>query len=260
MTRILGSWALVLVMALGLSACGWDPGTPLANLAHERVLALVNRISSDRHDDINGFARAAVAEDFSDVILIDIREQPAATLDDVFGTLTFFVPDPRGDAIAPSQRSEPYCFDVDFNWYGYAGMFAPDSVIEFVTCPDDPQAIVPPIDMSIHVVVATNAQDVALSVLVAEGQNPDATEIENEIAALLLAPTGEFEQTAAPYVLIDGENIGVAMGGAYDCVLVSRVDGIVMDLHPPSVVLQPGELGCRPETALADPDQLRSPH
>jgi hypothetical protein len=259
---MLGTWALTLVIALGLSACGWagNPGTPLANLARERVLALVNRISSDRHDDINGFARAAVADDFSDVILIDIREQPAATLEDVFGTLTFFVPDPRGDAIAASQRSEPYCFDVDFNWYGYAGMFAPDSVIEFVGCPDDPQATVPPIDTSIHEVVATNAQEVALSVLAAAGQKPDATEIKDEIVALLLAPTGEFEQTAPPWVLIDGENIGVSMGGAYDCVLVARVNGVVMDLHPPSVVLQPGELGCRPETALADSDQLRSPH
>jgi hypothetical protein len=43
-------------------------------------------------------------------------------------------------------------------------------------------------------------------------------------------------------------------------VLVKSENGAVEDVYPAPISLQPGELGCTPETALADPDQLRSPH
>jgi hypothetical protein len=60
--------------------------------------------------------------------------------------------------------------------------------------------------------------------------------------------------------VVDDTRVGVAMGVADDCVLVKSEGDSVEDVYPPPVLLQPGELGCAPGTALTDPEQLRSPH
>ena len=89
---------------------------------------------------------------------------------------------------------------------------------------------------------------------------PSAAEVEAAIAALLIAPEAEFTVTAPPHAVVQGSSIGVAMGAADDCVLVSWIDGVSADVSVPRVLLQPGELGCQATTAIASPDQLRSPH
>lgn len=245
-TRALVILAAVLVLA------GCVPPSPQARAARESVIELVNGLGDIRGYDINAVARE-IADD-PGVTLLAIREQDAATRDDTLGTLTLLVPDRSG------RTPRGYCFEVQFNWYGYAGVFDGDREPTPVECPQDPQALVPPPDTSIHSVVVDNAREAAIAVLTAAAPDADAGTITDEIAARLIAPTGEYERAAPPRVVVDGGDIGVAMGGADDCVLVSRVDGVVADLHPPRVLLQEGEYGCRPETALVDPAQLQPPH
>ncbi|CAN5367273.1 hypothetical protein BH11ACT4_BH11ACT4_04520 [soil metagenome] len=251
------------VLAIGLTGCSADglgePSSPQAQYAHDQVQSLVHAIEYDRHEDIDGYARAAVAQDRAEqVILVGIRSRAAAAREDVFGTLTFLVADLNTGATA--QRSEPHCFDVDFNWFGPTGRTRSDSGVMYVHCPQDPRAVVPPVDTSIHLVLAENAQDIAIAVLTAAQQEPDVATIEQAIAAQLTPPTAQYEHAAPPRVIVDGENIGVAMGDAKHCVLVNRVAGVVAPLYVPKVLLQEGEYGCRPETALTDPELLKPPH
>lgn len=247
-------WLGLVLAALALTGCTSDPGTPQSDAARDTVLQLIHELGDIRGYDINGIARE-VADANGRATLIAITEQDAPTRDDTMGTLTLFVPD----------RSHPapetgFCLDVEFNWYGYAGVFDDTREVAFVTCPEDPQPVVPPADTSIHLIVAENAQEVALAVLAAQGEDPDADAISQAIAEQLAAPTGEYEQSAPPRVIVEGQDIGVAMGDSDKCVLVSRVDGAVADLHPAKVHLQEGEYGCRPETSLLDPELLRPPH
>ncbi|MFC5930380.1 hypothetical protein D6T64_18445 [Cryobacterium melibiosiphilum] len=130
------------------------------------------------------------------------------------------------------------------------------------SCPEGVAPVVPPIDTSIQSVVATNAEAAAMEVLGDETSvGQDAAEITARIMALLEVPSGEYEELARPTVLVVDGNVGVAMGrSSEDCVLVARVDGMVSRVMPAPILLEPGELGCQPGTALADPAQLRSPH
>ncbi|UJP09938.1 hypothetical protein L2X99_16465 [Microbacterium sp. KUDC0406] len=74
-------------------------------------------------------------------------------------------------------------------------------------------------------------------------------------------PTGEREIAFEPSVIVQDQQIGFAMGDVDDCLLVARrASGAVEVLNVPRVLLQPGELGCLPDTALRPADQLRSPH
>ncbi len=250
---------LALAAVAGLAGCtgagSADPGTPQSDAARETVLAVVHELGDIRGYDLNAIAREIVDTN-SGTKLIGIAEREPATRDDTMGTLTLFVPD---RSVEPVEAGG-FCLDVEFNWYGYAGVFDKAREVAFVTCPDDPQAVVPPADTSVHLIVADNAQDVALAVLTAQGTDPDADLISQAIAEQLIAPTGEYEQAAPPRVIVEGQNIGVAMGDADKCVLVSRMDGVVGDVHPAKVLLQEGEYGCRPETSLVDPELLRAPH
>lgn len=248
-------------LALTLTACGVgiaQPNTPRSEDAKDQVYSVVHAIEYDRQDDIQGYARAAVAQVDGRAILIGIRQQEAPTREDIFGTLTFYVPDPSGES--SFYKPENFCLDVGFTWYGPAFRTRQDSAILFVACPSNPHAIVPPPDTSIHLVLAANAEDAAVSALGAAAQYPHPEDIENAIAALLVAPSGQYEQAAPPRAAVDGEDIGVAMGDSDHCVLVSRVQGVISRLYVPKVLLQEGEYGCHPETALVDPEQLRPPH
>ena len=73
-------------------------------------------------------------------------------------------------------------------------------------------------------------------------------------------PTGPYDVAYEPAAVVVGGEIGFAIGSGDDCLLVKRTAAGVEVLHAPSVLLQPGELGCRPETALLPPEQLQSPH
>jgi hypothetical protein len=249
-----------------------------AGAAHDRrgadtVAELARAISDERPDDINGFAREAAlrgeggaGSNSHDARLIGIEPFEPDTINDPLGRLTFAVE----IDLHPVTRDDPAtltnCFQVEFDYYGYTGdrglAGADDPAIVGVDCPADPVTVVPPPDTSEHPVVPDNAEAVIMDVLSALPADvpPDADQVTESIRSRLDLPTGEFEVLADVGVQVEGADVGVAMGDTDSCVLFLRSDGVVEQLHVPRVLLQPGEYGCRPSTALVDADQLRSPH
>jgi len=162
----------------------------------------------------------------------------------------FAPPDSEGD-------EGPYCFAVVFDHWGMQGEFGTADGVTRIECPPNASPITPP--PSNLPVVADNARAAAHEVL--EGLPasglPSSNEIAGQVSALLHAVVGGAP-TAEVTAVVDGTDVGVAMGSADDCVLVARRNGAVIDVHPPSISLQPGELGCGPYTALSD--DVNPPH
>ena len=265
-----GAQAFCVLVVTGLLA-GCAPGAASAqgSRASQMVGEVVTSVSGDRSRDINGFARSAAASIDGDgsvrgrVDLVAIEESEPASLGDPFGTLTFRVQLPEDDSGYTLERAFDACFTVEFDYYGVSDerIWESSSYLREQACPADVAVLVPPIDTSIRYVVAANAEAAAMGVLSDEtAAVEDADGITARILALLEVSAGGYEQVAPPTVIVDDGDVGVAMGAADDCVLVSRVDGVVSRVMPAPILLQPGELGCQPGTALIDPAQLRSPH
>lgn len=261
--------AAVLGLVLGLAACG-APGvggsavdTPEEQIAQEQVIGLLNRVGmASNHASIEDFARVAEAKGW---LVVGVEQQEWSERTDVFGWLTFSVllddamfPEPGGFIEAPERGLGPYCFRVPFDHYGKHGEFETADGIQLVDCPDNAGAVELPPDGVVE--VAGNAREAAHEVLEAlpDSALPSEDEIAAQLAALLDAPDAEHTTNAAPSAFVDGSDVGIAMGGADDCVLVKRVDGVVTDVYAPRVYLQPGELGCKAGTALVE--DLSPPH
>ena len=179
------------------------------------------------------------------------------TSGDTIGTLTFAVtlpepPDANG-MFAPQREVDrgPHCFVVEMNAHGKVGEFGTTQGIRSVDCPEPLVAVTPPTSDS--PVVAANTRDAAWQVLADLPSSPDPDEVADRITDLL-APPDEGRVLAEVQVTVDGADVGVAVGGPDDCVLVARQDGTVSDVHVAPVQLQPGEAGCTAGTALAPPD------
>ena len=182
------------------------------------------------------------------------------TSGDTIGTLTFAVtlpepPDTSG-MFAPQREIDrgPHCFVVQMNAYGKVGEFGTTEGIRSVGCPEPLVAVTPP--TSDRPVVAGNTRDAVWRVLADLPSSPDPDEVADRITDLL-EPPDEGRVLAEVQVTVEGDDVGVAVGGPDDCVLVARQDGTVADVHVASVQLQPGEAGCTAGTALSPPD---APH
>lgn len=265
---------------VGQGASGSEAEAEAAQLesARERVADLARAIGGDRPNDIQGYARAAVAEvsvnaDGIELIGIDeqqpIDEGQSLDVSKPFGSLDLRVPADAphaasgaqgGDALTP----QAFCFRVVFDYYGKVGEWATTDGVESIDCPADAVAVTPEPDETVKYLVAVNARASAREVLLAaieSGRLPSESDVVTEISDLLEQPESESERAALPRVLIDdSERIGVAMGDAHNCVLLKTEKGRVLDVRPAPELLQSGELGCSPSTALADPESLRSPH
>jgi hypothetical protein len=259
---------LVLLTVL-LAGCAPEVSSAQNSRARHILGDVVKSIVGDRPDDINGFARSAAASIEGDgsarglVDLVGIEEWESASPDEPFGILTFRVQLPAGESGFAAEGPFDECFPVEFDYYGVHDeqIWESSHYLHERPCSADVAPVVPPIDTSIRYVVAANAEAAAIEVLSDEtSAAEDATSITARIVALLEVPAGGYEQVAPPTVIVDDGNVGVAMGAAADCVLVSRVDGVVSRVIPAPIRLEPGELGCQPGTALTDPAQLRSPH
>ncbi|TBN57204.1 hypothetical protein EYE40_07215 [Glaciihabitans arcticus] len=256
---------VLLAVAMVLTGCASSPTAepaPQALAARERVAELASDLSQQNRDDINFVARAATEIIPADLTMIGITSTPAASLGDVFGSLQFLSPAVTDTTVYPAEELGPFCFSVDFTFYGatdtLSGWDGPEGIAT-IDCPDDAAAVTPPIDETVYPVIAANAFEAASSVLASLGSTlPSEESVAASIAALLEAPEGEFSTAAPPSVEIKDGEVGVAMGDENDCVLLRLADGVVEQLYAAPVLLQPGELGCQGSTALY-PD-LSSPH
>lgn len=263
--------ALVLLLIASVAGCAAVVSSAHSPSARQILEGVVRSIAGDRHPDIDGFARSAVsaieedaaARDVVSLVGIDEREptKPGAP----FGALTFRVQLAAGSYGLTADESFEACYEVEFDQYGVVDKRVWEGVdyLREQGCPVGATPVVPPMDTSIKYVVAANAEEAATRVLseVTSDANLDSNDITAKILALLDVPDGKYEQLAPPTVVVVDGNVGVAMGyRARECVLVARVDDVVSRVRPAPIKLEPGELGCRPETALMDPAQLAPPH
>jgi len=102
-------------------------------------------------------------------------------------------------------------------------------------------------------VLASNAREAATEVLSSldDANLPSEDAVAAQISQLLVM-ADESTRMAVPGVRIDGTRVGVAMGWGRRCVLVQRVGGVVTDVYIDPVLLEPGEMGCGPETAISE--------
>ncbi|QTE30870.1 hypothetical protein [Pengzhenrongella sicca] len=262
--RRAASAVLGATLIAGLTGCGAAPTLGAGGTeAQDSVVRLLTTTAMASYTaDIDGFARSAVASS-SGVQLIDIGRAGAGE-GDVVGTLTLRVDSPAqsnsSDFGLPESESDqgPYCFEVVFDHWGKQGEFGTAEGVTHIECPPDASPITPP--PSDLPVVAENAREAAHEVLAglpASGL-PSADEIASKVAALLRDGEVGGPPVAEVSAVVEGADVGIATGGADDCVLVARKGDAIIDVYPPSVYLQPGELGCGPYTALSD--DLRPPH
>lgn len=257
---------VLVIAALALGGCAQAQPADSEPLATARagVEELLHGVAYDRFDDID-FAARSVAEltATSGIQLIAIEPADAAALGDTFGTLALMAPEVTTvDNAGVARTAGPFCFRVEFNYYGATTV---DDVVatEEFDCPSDATAITPPPDTTVYPVIPENARDAVhtvLAQLAAEGGSPSTEQIAARIVALLAPPASEFESLAQPDVVVDSGRIGVALQDSDECLLVKLADDTVTDVYPPAVLLQPGELGCSAGTAIAADDQLQSPH
>ena len=205
------------------------------------------------HPDMTDFVRAAGGGP----TLVAWSDE---TSGDSIGTLTFAVtlpePPPANQMFAPQRETDlgPHCFRVEMDAHGKVGEFGTTEGIRSVDCPEPLVAVTPP--TSDRPVVAGNTRDAVWRVLADLPSSPDPDEVADRITDLL-EPPDEGRVLAEVQVTVDGTDVGVAVGGPDDCVLVARQDGTVADVHVARVQLQPGEVGCTAGTALSPPD---APH
>ena len=256
-----------------LSGCAasdpFDPFDPIdvpaqAN-AHAEVAEAARSIYGEGGGDgatIEDYARSAheqLARDAS-VQLIGYEAYEGAGPDEPLGRLEF-----RAFVHRTSLSDDPYvgCFWAEYDVYGVvAGPGIGDAAIaRGFDCPADAREIEPPVDTSPVYVVPEGTEALVVEVLGAAPVDASADAIVAEVVERMPPTTGPNDVVYEPAaVVVDGE-IGFAMGQASDCLLVKRTtaDGVVV-VHAPSILLEPGELGCRPQTALLPPENLQSPH
>lgn len=214
-------------------------------------------------DVIDDYARWAYTDTQSSaaVELIGFEAYPNAVHGEPFGALRFRATVPR------LQSGEPYvaCFESEFNYWGVAtekfGDWDEDAAVaQDIECPLNAERISPPVDTRTVYVVPDGAEPLAVEVLTNASPTESADEILREVIERMPTPTGEREVAFEPRVIVIDSEIGFAMGDADECLLVKRGADGVQILHVPDVLLQPGELGCAPDTALRPLEQLQPPH
>lgn len=212
-------------------------------------------------DTIDDYARWADTDtQGSSVELIGYEAYPGAVHGEPFGALRFRA------TVQFSQNGDPYvaCFESEFDFWGVvegSGGWSDDAAVTHdIECPADAQRVPPPVDTRPIHVVPEGTEALVVEVLTNAPAAASADDIVAEVFERMPQPTGEREAAFEPRAATKNGEIGFAMGDADDCLLVKRgADGVEV-LHVPKILLQPGELGCDPDTALQPSEQLRSPH
>ncbi|QAY59532.1 hypothetical protein ET475_05730 [Microbacterium protaetiae] len=256
-----------LIIAGALTGCATTaPGgdTEQATQARHAAAEIARHLYRGPTDTIDDYARWA-DDDLAgrdSPQLIGYTTYPDATHNDPFGALQLRVTVERYDG------ADPYvaCFESQFDYWGvvtdnHAGWDDDNAVTHPIECPADAQPLTPPVDTRPIYVVPDGTDDVVVDVLTLATAHDSAADVLADVNKRMPQPTGDREVAFEPSVTIGDQQIGFAMGDADECLLaVRRASGDVEVLNIPRVLLQPGELGCRAETALRPVDQLRAPH
>jgi hypothetical protein len=248
---------VLLVSVVGVGACSVEPAPPRADET-DRVADIVARaISYPRQDSAAGFARAANATTAAKdgrLTVIALRDLDAHGLEDPIARLVLRIHLVGAQSGFDTIPEVTTCYRAEFNRYGVIG--SPDRI----TCPADSTPVsVPPAPAMPHVPIG--ADRVVRRALRQAAIPPVAedvrAEIDRDLAALVTDPATSLPPGVR--VTADGGDVGLALTGDGDCLLARRIGRSVEVWYPPRITVQPGELSCSPETALAGLAQA-APH
>lgn len=248
--RGLVATALLVACACGGPAEPTDPAVRARLGETERVARIVaDAISYPRQETAAGFARAANATTAARdgrLTVIELHELEAEDFEDPLARLVFRIHLDESQAGFSTSPGITTCYRVEFSRYGVID--SPDRV----DCPpNSAPASVPPAPAVPDVPVG--ADKVVHQALTRAATPPVVEQIRADILRGLTPLITDPTATLPPEVGVsaDGDDVGLALVGDGDCVLGRRIAGSVEVWYPPSVTVQPGELSCSPETALA---------
>lgn len=248
--------ALLVVAVVCLGACDVGPQPARADETDRVARVVADAISYPRQDSAAGFARAAndtTAAKDGRLTVIEVDELHADDLQDPLARLVFRIHLVGSQAGFNTVPAVTTCYTVEFSRYGVIG--DPDRT----RCPVRASAAsVAPAPLQPDVPVGADA--VVRRELRRADEGPQAAELQAAIVGGLSALV-DPSSALPPQVQVEvaGDDIGVAASGHGRCLLGRRVGGHVEVWHPPSITVQPGELSCSPDTALAGLAQ-HAPH
>ena len=255
--------AVTVVLAMTGCAIGQTlPDDEAPRAARAAVADLSRGLYRHGTDLIDDYARWADADSrHLGVELIGYEAYPGAVHGEPIGALQF------RSTVQLTQNGDPYvaCFESEVDFWGVATGNRSDwdddaAVTRDIDCPPGATRIPPPIDTRTVYVVPEGTEALVVDVLTNAPASASADDITAEVLARMPQLTGERAAPFEPRAVAGDGKVGFAMGDADDCLLVKRDSAGVQVLQVPAVLLQPGELGCDPDTALREADQLRSPH
>lgn len=253
---------LLLATSAGLGACAVEPRPARAAETERIVQVVADAISYPRQSSAEGFARAALgthAAQRGELAVLEATDLHPVVHDaedrlQAIAHLVFRVHVAAGSDGWHDWPAATICYAADFNPYGV--IRSPRRV----TCPEGARPlVVPPAPPA--AVVPVGADRVLRRAL----RNPVTPLDEAGVVAQVragLAPLVAKAHGLQPEitVVVDGADVGIGVAAGGDgCVLGRRVSGRVEVWHPPSVVVQPGELSCSADTALAG-EAKQAPH
>ncbi|MFK4790537.1 hypothetical protein [Microbacterium sp. ZW T5_56] len=256
---------VVVAAALIMTGCTSEPSAGSAT--HEAAQSAAADISrglyrhgTDLMDDYVRWADEDTRKSH-DVELVGYEVYPDAVHGEPLGVLQYRV-SVRGVLTGDTYVA---CFESTVDYWGVStpdrrGWSIDEQVAPEIECPSHATRITPPVDTRAVVVIPDGTEELVVEILTAAPDAVTTQDIAAEVAERMTQPTGEREVAFEPRALVADGEIGFAMGDAADCLLVKRTEEGVAVLDVPKILLQPGELGCSPATALRPEDELRSPH
>lgn len=242
--------ALLFVCACGEPAEPRDPAVRARLGETDRVARIVaDAISYPRQDTAAGLARAAnetAAARDGRLTVIELHELEAEDLEDPLARLVFRIHLDESQAGFVTTPEITTCYRAEFNRYGVID--SPDRI----DCPPNSVPVSVPPAPAVPV-VPVGADKVVHQALRRAAMPPVIGQVRADVLRGLTPRVTDPTASMPPEIVVstDGDDVGLALVGDGDCVLGRRTAGSVEVWYPPSITVQPGELSCSPETALA---------
>jgi hypothetical protein len=248
---------LSLLAVLLLAGCGSSGFLAPGNDETDRVAQVVSdAIAYPRQESAMGYARAAAnttAGQDGRLTVVEVTELDADELTDPFGELTYLIHLDGSSGGLIETDPVTACYRAEFGFYGVVG------TPHRIHCPTDVTPVQIPALPSggPHTEIPDGADRVLRAALHQLQAAPQATQVEAGLLAAL--PVNAHTRPPTVQAAVDGTDIGVSLRSDDDCLLGARKAGDVEVWSPSAVQVQPGELSCDPQTALAGSGQ-EAPH
>jgi hypothetical protein len=232
-----------------LAGCGLAGSLEPGNGETDRIARVVSdAIGWPRQASAMGYARAATqttAGHDGRLTVVEVTELKAETLDAPFAELLFLIHLKGSTAGFITSDPVTACYRAEFGFYGLVGS------TQRTGCPENATPVEIPAEPTngARPQIPDNADRLLRAQLRRHPSAPQPAQLEVGVASALAVDP----QALPPDVeaSADGPDVGVSVRGDEDCLLGARIAGKIWVWRPSTVQMQPGELACDPETALA---------